>query len=504
MKYNRIRVTLLFMTLVLVLLKPATASQYYTCNNDQGALHWPDGVTTISLSDISFPRDSAFRNAAIFAINSWNNVIGSNLQYAISNDNSTSSALGDGINKVYFSDDLDSDTLGITQFEYYQSSCEFSEADISLNNSYSWLVENKDPSLTQQDLNSRRHNLQSVLVHEIGHMSGLDHETGNLPAPSNLRPSSPGPSVGYLYQRVPVADEIAGLRNLYTSDQSALDLAITLYQSSSNGRYNVPLPKPASTQIRQGKSIEISFVYLDLGNIKSNATASFYLLSSSDYDTNGFRANLYQAFAQHFISPTVTHSESQLITKRLVMPFSDDYPLGNYTLIIDIQTNANEADLNPDNNYTPFHHRIRLLAGDPNDIDAPDDEVPPASSEDYDNDGTDNHTDNDDDNDNVIDSEDAFPLNPLEWLDSDNDGVGDNSDAFPFDDSESKDSDNDGIGDNRDAFPFDASKTTTNNDDGAALSQWPLLLLIALWRCRRRYPLTPKNVVHRHYPLGNR
>ena len=34
--------------------------------------------------------------------------------------------------------------------------------------------------------------------------------------------------------------------------------------------------------------------------------------------------------------------------------------------------------------------------------------------------------DDDDDGDGIVDSEDAFPLDPTEWADSDGDGVGDN------------------------------------------------------------------------------
>ena len=41
--------------------------------------------------------------------------------------------------------------------------------------------------------------------------------------------------------------------------------------------------------------------------------------------------------------------------------------------------------------------------------------------------------DNDDDNDGVIDSEDAFPIDPTEVSDGDGDGIGDNADAFPDD-----------------------------------------------------------------------
>ncbi|WP_068545421.1 FG-GAP-like repeat-containing protein [Thalassotalea crassostreae] len=71
--------------------------------------------------------------------------------------------------------------------------------------------------------------------------------------------------------------------------------------------------------------------------------------------------------------------------------------------------------------------------------------------------------DNDDDNDSVIDSEDAFPLEPNESKDTDFDGIGNNQDkdddgdlvadyddAFPLDANESKDSDGDGIGNNAD------------------------------------------------------
>ena len=68
------------------------------------------------------------------------------------------------------------------------------------------------------------------------------------------------------------------------------------------------------------------------------------------------------------------------------------------------------------------------------------------------------------------DIDDAFPLDPLEWLDTDNDGVGNNadtdddgdgvedaSDAFPLDPAETLDTDNDGVGNNAD---------TDDDDDG--------------------------------------
>jgi len=73
-----------------------------------------------------------------------------------------------------------------------------------------------------------------------------------------------------------------------------------------------------------------------------------------------------------------------------------------------------------------------------------------AAAVDTDNDGMTDDVDTDDDNDNVLDVDDAFPLDATETTDTDNDGVGNNADT---------DDDNDGILDINDEFPLDA----TNN-----------------------------------------
>ncbi|NNF97766.1 MAG: hypothetical protein HKM93_00145 [Desulfobacteraceae bacterium] len=63
----------------------------------------------------------------------------------------------------------------------------------------------------------------------------------------------------------------------------------------------------------------------------------------------------------------------------------------------------------------------------------------------------------DTDNDGVADINDAFPLDPAEWLDSDGDGIGNNADT---------DDDNDGVLDVDDAFPLDASESVDTDGDG--------------------------------------
>ncbi len=96
------------------------------------------------------------------------------------------------------------------------------------------------------------------------------------------------------------------------------------------------------------------------------------------------------------------------------------------------------------------------------------------------------------DGDGVINSRDAFPDDPNEWLDTDGDGIGDNADpdrdgdgvpneddAFPLDPNEWRDTDGDGIGDNADpdrdgdgvpneddAFPLDPKEWLDTDGDG--------------------------------------
>ncbi len=76
---------------------------------------------------------------------------------------------------------------------------------------------------------------------------------------------------------------------------------------------------------------------------------------------------------------------------------------------------------------------------------------------DDDNDGILDVDDSDDDNDGINDSNDLFPSDSSEWSDNDNDGIGDNADS---------DDDNDGVDDINDAFPIDANEHSDFDNDG--------------------------------------
>ena len=83
----------------------------------------------------------------------------------------------------------------------------------------------------------------------------------------------------------------------------------------------------------------------------------------------------------------------------------------------------------------------------------------PYEWDDTDGDGIGNNADTDDDNDGYADTDDWAPLDSTEWVDSDNDGTGNNADP---------DDDNDGFYDNIEdvcgSDPLDVSSIPTDTD----------------------------------------
>lgn len=119
-------------------------------------------------------------------------------------------------------------------------------------------------------------------------------------------------------------------------------------------------------------------------------------------------------------------------------------------------------------------------------------EVNAIPDKDSDDDGILDYEDDDDDNDEVLDENDAFPLDPAEWLDTDNDTIGNNADTDDdndglSDDSEiekntdplNPDSDGDTHLDGEDAFPLDPNKWRKDEEQDITLI-WILLLLIII------------------------
>lgn len=125
---------------------------------------------------------------------------------------------------------------------------------------------------------------------------------------------------------------------------------------------------------------------------------------------------------------------------------------------------GNNADTDDDGDEVPDTHDEMPL--DPNEtMDTDNDGIGNIADDDDDNDGLkDNEEDKiktdpldyDTDDDTYNDKEDAFPLNPDEWLDTDTDKLGNNKDT---------DDDNDGIPDGEDKFPLNKGPVIKFSDE---------------------------------------
>ena len=126
---------------------------------------------------------------------------------------------------------------------------------------------------------------------------------------------------------------------------------------------------------------------------------------------------------------------------------NDAFPL-NATEWIDTDSDGigNNSDIDDDNDG--WSDSIEVVEG----TDPLDSQSVPI---DTDSDGIGNITDTDDDNDGFLDSNDAFPLDPTEWIDTDGDGIGDNADL---------DDDGDGFIDNSAPVGTPTARVFTQDD----------------------------------------
>ena len=189
------------------------------------------GTSGVSATDI---RDAVGRAAA-----TWSAVESAQVQFAFQGMTSAIPDVVDGRTTIGFLDRSDLEqVLGATSFMIDTTTGAIVEADIFFNTRFQWSVAASGTP--------GRIDLESVALHELGHLLGLSHsalgETEMQPS-GNRRVTASGAvmfpiamSSGTIAERVLHADDVAGVSDLYPGASSTLATGSIVGRVTRNGQ----------------------------------------------------------------------------------------------------------------------------------------------------------------------------------------------------------------------------------------------------------------------------
>ena len=221
------RATALALVLFAVGLRGDTASAYLklgaTAGGSTVSLNWEEMPVRYFVSNRSGGGVTAaqLEQAVVRAFGTWDGVPTANLSTQFVGVTSALPVLRDGINTFGFVDRADQDrVLGATNFLVDTVTGELIESDIYLNSTFQWSVATGGES--------GRFDVESIALHEIGHLLGLGH---SALGETELRPGGRRVlaaeavmfpiafSSGSIEGRTLRDDDIAGISDIYPSGE---------------------------------------------------------------------------------------------------------------------------------------------------------------------------------------------------------------------------------------------------------------------------------------------
>jgi hypothetical protein len=229
---------------VLVLVQAVPAFAYlkfgYTVNGRDVTLRWNTSPVRYFVTDAPGGglTASQFQSSVAVAFETWTAVPTASISYSFAGYTRSLPGEDDGRSTLGFLNEPDMDrVLASTSFLIDDTTGELLEADIFFNSAFAWS--------TAAAGERGRWDLQSIALHEIGHLSGLGHsamgETELVPEGGRLVISSAavmfpialGP--GDISGRTLRADDIAGISDLYPDNHFNDDTGSVSGRVVSNG-----------------------------------------------------------------------------------------------------------------------------------------------------------------------------------------------------------------------------------------------------------------------------